>query len=102
MENFFLLTTLTLGILVLFCLCRAVYGPTVLDRAVSIGVIGTKTTAILALLGFIYGRIDMFVDICLAYALLNFIATLAAAKFFRGRESIVPGVKYLREREVDR
>ncbi len=72
-----------------------------LDRIVSVGVIGTKTTVILALLGFIYGRIDMFVDICLAYALLNFITTLAAAKFFRVRKSIVPGSKFLNDKGTD-
>jgi multicomponent Na+:H+ antiporter subunit F len=46
-------------------------------------VIGTKTMVILALMGFLYKRVDMFVDICLVYALLNFIVTLAAAKYFQ-------------------
>jgi multisubunit Na+/H+ antiporter MnhF subunit len=41
----------------------------------------------------------MFVDIALAYALLNFIATMAASKFFRYRGSIVPGAKHFKERE---
>lgn len=101
MENFFLIISLVLGFFVLFTLYRGVFGPTVLDRIVSIGVIGTKTTIILALIGFIYGRIDMFVDICLAYALLNFIATLAAAKFFHARKSIVSGAKYFKDRGTD-
>lgn len=86
MENFFLVTGLILGFLVLLCLYRGVFGPTVLDRIISTSVIGTKTTVILALIGFIYGRIDMFVDISIAYAMLNFIATLAAAKFFHTEE----------------
>jgi multicomponent Na+:H+ antiporter subunit F len=68
-----------------------VTGPTVLDRIISISVIGTKTTVILALMGFIYERGEMFLDISLAYALLNFVATVAAAKFFRRRKSIMPG-----------
>ncbi|RJR17024.1 MAG: pH regulation protein F [Nitrospiraceae bacterium] len=101
MVNFFLIISLVLGVFVFFSLYRAVYGPTVLDRIVSVGVIGTKTTVILALMGFIYGRIDMFVDICLAYALLNFITTLAAAKFFRVRKSIVPGSKYFKDKGTD-
>lgn len=86
MENFFMVTGLILGFLVLLCLYRGVFGPTVLDRIISTSVIGTKTTVILALIGFIYGRIDMFVDISIAYAMLNFIATLAAAKFFHTKE----------------
>lgn len=100
MENFFIITIVLLGIMVILCLYRAVFGPTVMDRIVAVGVIGTKTTVILVLLGFYYKRVDMFIDISLAYALLNFIATLAAAKFFRVRKSISPGIKFLRDREA--
>jgi len=91
METFFIYIAMFLCLLVILALYRGVVGPTVLDRIISISVIGTKTTVILALMGFIYKRGDMFLDISLAYALLNFIATLAAAKFFRRRKSIVPG-----------
>lgn len=98
MENFFLVIALILGFLVILSLYRGIFGPTVVDRIISIGVVGTKTTIILALMGFIYKRIDMFIDISLAYALLNFIATLAAAKFSRRRKSIIPGAKYFKER----
>ena len=100
MGNFFLAIALILGFLTLLCLYRGVFGPTVLDRIISISVIGTKTTIILALVGLIYGRIDMFVDISIAYALLNFIATLASAKFLLTRKSIVPGAKFFKERGV--
>lgn len=100
MENFFIGAGLALGCLTLVCLYPAISGPTVLDRIVSVGVIGTKTTVILLLMGFIYGRVDMFVDIALAYALLNFLATISAAKFFRTRRSIVPGYKHMSEREA--
>jgi multicomponent Na+:H+ antiporter subunit F len=99
MEQFFLTISLVLGCLALLCLYRAIFGPTVLDRIISTSVIGTKTTIILILIGLIYQRVDMFVDIALAYALLNFIATMAASKFFRYRGSIVPGSKYFKERE---
>ncbi len=100
MEDFFLVIGLMLGFLVILCLYRGIFGPTVLDRIISISVIGTKTTIILALMGLIYKRIDMFLDICLAYALLNFITTMAAAKFFRRRKSIIPGAKYYKEKGV--
>ena len=91
MENFFLYIAMYLCFLVLLCLYRGIAGPTVLDRIISVSVIGTKTTIILVLMGFIYKRSDMFLDIALVYALLNFIATIAAAKFFRRRKSIIPG-----------
>jgi len=99
MDVFFLVSTLILGILVLICLYRAAFGPTVIDRIIAVSAIGTKTTAILLLMGMIYGRVEMFVDIALAYALLNFIATLGAAKFFRLRKSLLPGSKYFQERK---
>jgi multicomponent Na+:H+ antiporter subunit F len=51
------------------------------------------------LLGIYYKRIEMFVDISIAYALLNFIVTLASAKFFRLRKTIVSGTKFLKDRE---
>ena len=91
MENFFIYIAMFMCILVILALYRGVAGPTVLDRIISISAIGTKTTIILVLMGFIYKRPDMFLDISIAYALLNFIATIAAAKFFRRRKSIIPG-----------
>jgi multicomponent Na+:H+ antiporter subunit F len=91
MESFFIYIAMYFCFLVLLALYRGVAGPTVLDRIISISAIGTKTTIILVLMGFIYKRSDMFLDIAIAYALLNFIATIAAAKFFRSRKSIIPG-----------
>jgi multicomponent Na+:H+ antiporter subunit F len=65
-----------------------VWGPTIIDRIVGVGAIGTKTLVVLVLMGFIYGRIEMFLDIIMVYAILNFIGTLAAAKYFEGRGEI--------------
>lgn len=81
MGKFFLINSLILGLLVLLSLYRVVFGPAFFNRLIGASVIGTKTLIILALMGFIYGRIEMFIDISLVYALLNFIITLAAAKY---------------------
>jgi multicomponent Na+:H+ antiporter subunit F len=64
-----------------------VYGPGIFNRLVGASVIGTKTLIILVLIGFLYGRVDMFVDISLVYA-LNFMVTIAAAKFFQRKGSL--------------
>ena len=88
MENFYLGASIFLCLLVFLCLYRVVYGPTIIDRIVGVGAIGTKTLVLLALMGFIYGRIEMFLDIIMVYAILNFIGTLAAAKYFEGRGEI--------------
>ena len=63
-------------------LVRAVSGPTVYDRVLSVNSFGTKTVLLLAVLGFLMGR-PAFLDIALLYALINFVATIAILKFFR-------------------
>ena len=88
MERFFLANSLILGFLVFLCLYRVVFGPALFNRLIGASVIGTKTLIILALMGFIYGRVDMFIDISLVYALLNFIVTLAAAKYLQRKGAL--------------
>ena len=87
MQGFYLGSALFLAVLVLLSLIRVVFGPAIFNRIVAINVIGTKTVVILALIGMIHGRVDMFVDISLVYALLNFIGTLAAAKYLERKET---------------
>jgi len=88
MQHLFLGSGIFLVLLMILTLVRLLGGPTVLDRIMAGNVIGTKTTALLLLIGLLYGRVDMFVDIAIAYALLNFIATLGAAKYFLRRKSV--------------
>jgi multicomponent Na+:H+ antiporter subunit F len=85
MPSFFLTVGIALTLLMALSLIRTVIGPTILDRILGGNVIGTKTTTLLLLIGLLYNDLAMFVDIALAYALLNFIATLGAAKFFLRR-----------------
>ena len=60
---------------------RIVAGRTVYDRLLAAGAVGTNAIVLLALTGFIFERPEAFVDLALAYALLNFIAAVAAGKF---------------------
>ena len=88
MDLVFLYSGFYLSLLMLLSLYRAVFGPTVLDRLVGVNAIGSKTTVLLILVGMIYDRVDMFVDIALAYALLNFIAVLAASRYFQKKRGL--------------
>ncbi len=88
MENFFPYAAVSLALIMILSLYRAVFGPTVLDRMIGVNAIGSKTTALLILIGIIYERVDMFVDIALAYACLNFIAVLAASRYFQKRKGL--------------
>ena len=83
MEKMFLYFGFYLSLVMLLSLYRAIFGPTVLDRLIGVNAIGSKTTILLLLVGLIYKRVEMFVDIAMAYALLNFIAVLAASRYFR-------------------
>lgn len=88
MSTFFLYTALSLCFLMLFSLYRALFGPSVLDRLIGVNAIGSKTVILLLLIGFLYNRVEMFVDIALAYAFLNFIAVLAASRYFHKRKGL--------------
>lgn len=88
MENVFLFAGVYISLLMFLSLYRAVRGPTVLDRLIGVNAMGSKTTTLLILIGLLYHRVDMFVDIALAYAMLNFIAVLAAARYFQKRKGL--------------
>ncbi len=88
MDTVFLYSGVFLCLVMVLSLYRAIFGPTVLDRLIGVNAIGSKTTALLVLIGLIYHRVDMFVDIALAYATLNFIAVLAASRYFQKKKGL--------------
>ena len=83
------LTTVTIGLALamMLSLYRVLKGPTVWDRFSGLGLIGTKTIVLLLLVGFLTGRVDVFVDITLSYSLISFVGSLALAKYFEGKET---------------
>lgn len=81
MDRFFLYYTVVLTCIIFIPLYRVVKGPTLFDRLLGAGAIGTKTMVLILAIGFVFNRFDMFVDITLAYAALNFIGIIAIAKF---------------------
>tara|TARA_B100000809_G_scaffold94894_1_gene93544 strand:- start:214 stop:486 length:273 start_codon:yes stop_codon:yes gene_type:complete len=74
---FFLILTL----LILVYMYRVLQGPTVYDRILGLNGISTKAIILLTILGSLYGRLEMFVDIALGYAVLNIIGGLAIGKY---------------------
>jgi multicomponent Na+:H+ antiporter subunit F len=70
-------------------LIRALMGPTLYDRVLSVNAFGSMTVLVLGLLGFVMGRPD-FLDIAMLYTLINFVSTIAILKFFRYRSFQVP------------
>ena len=77
-----------LGILasmIVMYLYRVVRGPTVYDRVLGLNGISTKAIVLLVVIGAVYERAEMFVDISTGYAMINLIGSLAIAKYLEQR-----------------
>lgn len=81
MEQFFLYSAVALTVIIAVPVVRVLKGPTVFDRLLAANAIATKTIVLICLIGYIFGRIDMFIDITLAYAILGFLGSLVIAKY---------------------
>ena len=75
---------LALVVTMVLALLRALLGPSAYDRVLAVNMVGTKTVLLLAVISFLFGRLD-FLDLALAYALINFIGVLAVLEFFQIR-----------------
>jgi multicomponent Na+:H+ antiporter subunit F len=85
------IVSISILITMALALVRALLGPTVYDRVLAVNMIGTKTALLLAVVAFLFGRPD-FLDLALAYALINFVGVLAVLEFVQKRaasESVV-------------
>ncbi len=65
-------------------LVRAIRGPSVYDRVLAVNMFGTKTALLLSVVAFLFGRPD-FLDLALAYAMINLVGILAVLEFFQNR-----------------
>lgn len=72
-----------LAILLLFCLIRAIKGPTVADRVVAVNMMGTMVMVIIAMLAVFMGE-SYLLDICLIYAMISFLAVVVLTKVYSG------------------
>jgi len=82
MSSFLLGITIFIALLTAASLYRVAVGRTIFDRIIAAGLVGTNGFILLILIGFLYGRINMFVDIAIAYALLNFVVVIVLGKYF--------------------
>ena len=81
MQNLFLISGTLIIALMLSLFYRIFMGPSMMDRVLSVNVIGTKSTILIVIAGIIFDRLEMFVDIAIAYAFLNFIASLVVSRY---------------------
>ena len=78
----YIVVSIAIFVTMALALARALLGPTVYDRMLAVNMFGTKIVLLLAVLALLSGRPD-FLDLALAYALINFIGVLAALQFFQ-------------------
>jgi len=79
-NEFLLAVAVVLIINAFLCLYRAVKGPTIQDRIVGINIVNTKTMVVLLILSTFLGE-ELYLDIALVYALLNFVVTITISRY---------------------
>lgn len=72
-----------LAIMVVLCLIRAIIGPRITDRIVSVNMMGTMVMVIIAILALMLEE-GYLVDICLIYAMISFLAVIVLTKVYMG------------------
>ena len=80
----YLVVSLAILVTMILALVRALLGPSVYDRVLAVNMFGTKTALLLSVIAFLFGRSD-FLDLALAYALINLVGILAVLEFFENR-----------------
>ncbi len=85
MQKYFIYLSVILTVIIFIPLYRVLMGPTLYDRILGAGAIATKTMVLILVIGLVFNRLDMFIDITMAYAILNFIGTIAIAKYLETR-----------------
>lgn len=85
MEKYFIYLSVILTVIIFIPLYRVIVGPSLFDRILGTGAIATKTMVLILVIGLIFNRLDMFIDITMAYAILNFIGSIAIAKYLGTR-----------------
>lgn len=96
MNEMMLGTGSVLFLIMVPILYRVIKGPTAIDRLVAVNMIGTKAAILLVIIGSLFGRVEMFVDFALTYALLNFFGSIAASRYYH-RKAQEGGDKFKEE-----
>jgi multicomponent Na+:H+ antiporter subunit F len=80
----YVVVSIAILVTMVLALVRALRGPTVYDRVLAVNMFGTKTALLLSVIAFLFGRPD-FLDLALAYALINLVGVLAVLQFIQNK-----------------
>lgn len=79
----FVCVLIVLALLIILCLFRAIIGPRIADRIVSVNMMGTMVIVMIAILSLLLGE-GYLADICLIYAMISFLAVIVLTKVYMG------------------
>ena len=82
-EWIFHIILVILAVMLILCLIRAVVGPRIADRLVSVNMMGTMIMCIIVILGVILEE-GYLADIALIYAMISFLAVVVLSKVYAG------------------
>lgn len=82
-HTLYMAVLVVLSVLTLLCLVRAIQGPRVADRIVSVNMISTLTIAMICILANMQNQ-GYLVDVALIYALIGFLAVVVLCKVYMG------------------
>lgn len=79
----FMAVLIVLAILLMLCLVRAIIGPRIADRIVSVNMMGTMVIVMIGVLALMLGE-GYLADICIIYAMISFLAVIVLTKVCMG------------------
>ena len=82
-NTLFTAVLLALGVMMIACLVRAILGPRIADRLVSINMTGTIAIMMIGILAVMLNE-GYLLDIAIIYAMLSFLAVVVLVKVFIG------------------
>ncbi len=82
-EWVFHIVLIILAVMLLLCLIRAVIGPRIADRLVSVNMMGTMIMCMIVILGVVLEE-GYLADIALIYAMISFLAVVVLTKVYTG------------------
>ena len=82
-QALYTFSLLVLGVLLFACLARFIRGPKVVDRIVSVNMLGTLTIIIIGILVLMLSQGGL-ADVALIYAMISFLAVVVLCKVYMG------------------
>ena len=82
-QAVFVTALIFLAVMLILCLVRAIIGPRIADRIVSVNMMGTMVMVIIAILTVMLQE-GYLADICIIYAMISFLAVIVLTKVYMG------------------